>query len=193
MLQSRFHGCAAGLPSEEEEGGLRAIRGDPSSHRCSTATCYFADQTLRMNGPFRNVAVLVGTDLRVSGNGQDQRSDVVTSHCWITSSWSAGRTIAPSGVPVPRIIARIAPKCSSSTGSPDASELSASAHSAQKEVRDNGSSTQGGFVLKDDPPDLSSGSSTLPSRSRTLATIQLHTACRQARTLAVSICPCSEG
>ena len=60
----------------------------------------FADQTLRKYGRLRNAAVSVGADLRVSGYGQDQCSDVFTSHYWLTSSWSAGRTIAPSGIPV---------------------------------------------------------------------------------------------
>ena len=69
----------------------------------------FADQTLRKYGRLRNVAVLIGADLRVSGNSQDQHSDVFTSHYWLTSSWSAGRTIAPSGIPVTCSKARSVP------------------------------------------------------------------------------------
>ena len=42
----------------------------------------------------RNAAVLGGPDLRVSGNGQDQHSDVTTSHCWITSFVDGSRECA---------------------------------------------------------------------------------------------------
>ena len=46
----------------------------------------------------------------MSGIGHDQRSDVSTSHYWLTSFWTAGRGIAPSEFSVHMTLARSVPR-----------------------------------------------------------------------------------
>jgi hypothetical protein len=84
----------------EEKRGPPEYLQRPCSHRCRTATFVRLLGCVCVTGVCaRNAAVLGGLNLRVSGNGQDQHSDVATSHCWITSSGRRAAGLRPGNSP----------------------------------------------------------------------------------------------